>query len=238
MLLKPINIISNKTSKDAVSNPKFEHGKSLNNYTSKQKAVVATSTALGVLAATACLAKGAGYSLKPSKMFKNIKNSYLAKVKYEMGEVIGIGAGSCLGGLAGGYLIDKNKENRKAKNREALMHFGNISIPIVTVGLLVDKVFEKSGPVQKALAGLLGVTAGIFVANIFMNKVCNVLFQDKSNERGVELTDLPAHMDDAVVSAGYIFPKSKLVHYLGRVIPLALMIAGNEVGTKTAHEND
>ena len=63
-------------------------------------------------------------------MFKNIKNSYLAKVFYEWPEVTAIGAGSCLGGLAGGYLIDKNKENRKAKQREAIMHFGNIAIPI------------------------------------------------------------------------------------------------------------
>ena len=49
-------------------------------------------------------------------MFKNIKKSYLGTVKYEIKEVIGIGAGSCLGGLAGGYLIDKNKENRKGKS--------------------------------------------------------------------------------------------------------------------------
>ena len=209
-------------------------GKSGNDYYStKQKVVVGATTALGVAASCALLAKGAGYSLAPKKMFKNLQNSYLSKVKYDVKEVIAIGAGSCLGGLAGGYLIDKNKVNRKAKNREALMHFGNISIPILTVGVLVDKVFEKSGPIQKAVAGLTGVVAGIFLANIVMNKICNVLFQDKSNERGVELTDLPAHMDDAVVATGLIFPKSKFINFLGRIIPLALMVAGNEVGTKT-----
>lgn len=202
-------------------------------YTIGQKATVLATTALGVATSCAILAKCAKYSLNPKNMFKNIKKSYLGTVKYEIKEVIGIGAGSCLGGLAGGYLIDKNKENRKAKNREALMHFGNISIPIVTVGVLVDKVFENAKPLQKTVAGLIGVTAGIFLANVIMNKICNILFQDKSNERGVEITDLPAHLDDAVVSAGYIFPKSKLVHGLGRIIPLALMVAGNEVGTKT-----
>lgn len=208
------------------------NGSSDNYYSTAQKATVFATTALGVATSCALLAKKAGYSLNPKKMIKNYKNSYLATVKYEMGEVIGIGAGSCLGGLAGGYLIDKNNQNRKAKNREALMHFGNISIPIVTVGVMVDRVFEKAKPLQKAVAGLVGVTAGIFLANIIMNKTCNLLFQDKSNERGVELTDLPAHLDDVVVAANYI-SDAKPVKLLGRVIPLALMVAGNEVGTKT-----
>ncbi|MBE7703349.1 MAG: hypothetical protein E7Z89_04780 [Cyanobacteria bacterium SIG28] len=224
------------TNYDASFAPAFEHkSRSSDYYTKKQKATVMATTALGVAASTAILAKRAGYSLKPEKMFKNIKKSYLANVKYKEKEVITIGAGSCLGGLAGGYMIDKNKENRKAKNRETLMHFGNIAIPILTVGALVDNVFEKSGPTQKAIAGLLGVTAGIFLANIVMNKVCNFLFQDNSKERGVELTDLPAHLDDVVVAANLI-SDAKPVKVLGRVIPLALMVSGNEAGTATAYD--
>lgn len=233
MQIAPIKLDTNNSNVVSKSEANFKDiNKNKNCYTKKQKAVVFSTTALGVVASCAAFAKHAGYSLNPKKMIKNFKNSYLATVKYEMGEVIGIGAGSCLGGLAGGYLIDKNKENRKAKNREALMHFGNISIPIVTVGVLVDKVFEKSGPIQKAVAGLVGVTAGIFLANIVMNKLCNFLFQDKSNERGVELTDLPAHLDDVVVAANYI-SDAKPVKLLGRVVPIALMVAGNEAGLKT-----
>lgn len=231
MKITPIDVNANNIVQKSSKIQNFK-GSNDNNYSTAQKATVFATTALGVAASCALLAKKAGYSLHPKKMFKDIKNSYLANVKYEMGEVIGIGAGSCLGGLAGGYLIDKNKENRKAKNREALMHFGNISIPIVTVGVMVDKVFEKAKPLQKAIAGLVGVTAGIFLANIIMNKLCNLLFQDKSNERGVELTDLPAHLDDVVVAANYI-SDAKPVKLLGRIIPLALMVAGNEVGTKT-----
>ena len=174
-------------------------------YSAKDKAVVAATTALGVGATVAMLAKGAGYSLNPSKMFKNFKNSYLAKARYEMKEVITIGAGSCLGGLAGGYIIDKNKDNRRAKNREALMHFGNISIPIITVGVLVDKVFEKSKPLVKAGAGLAGVVAGIYLANVIMNKLCNFFFQDSSNERGVKVTDLPAHLDGNACKGCWVF---------------------------------
>lgn len=203
--------------------------KSKDDYSHKEKTVVLATTFAGIAASTALMAKRAGYSLKPKSI-----GSYLLSAKYEMGEVVSIGAGSCIGGLVGGYIIDKNEANRKAKQREALMHFGNIAIPIVTVGVLVDKVFEKARPLQKAIAGILGVTAGIFVANIVMNKLCNFIFKDNSNERGVKLTDLPAHMDDAVVAANYI-SDAKLIRFIGRFIPLALIFAGNESGNKKAN---
>ena len=219
--------------KESIMTPSFGHVKHSNDnyYSKKDKAIVGATTAFGVLTACAILAKRAGYSLKPTKMFSNLKNSYLKNVDYEVKEVVSIGAGSCLGGLAGGYIIDKDKENRKLKRREALMHFGNISIPIITVGVLVDELFKKSNKWVKAFAGLGGVGAGIYMANIIMNAVCNKIFRDDSNSRGVEVTDLPAHLDDVVVAANYI-SDSKIVKLLGRVIPLALMVAGNEIGTK------
>ena len=228
MQIAQVNINSNH-------NPSFSRKKANDNYTTGQKATVFATTAAGVLGSCALLAKGAGYSLKPSKMFKNIKNSYLAKVKYEWPEVVAIGAGSCLGGLAGGYMIDKNKENRKVKQREAIMHFGNIAIPIFTVGMVIDKLFKNSNPWVKAGAGFGGIIAGLYLANFVTNKTCSLLYKDKSQERGIEITDLPAHLDDAVVAAGYI-SKSKFVHALGRIIPFALMVAGNEVGTKTTED--
>lgn len=201
-------------------------------YTASQKAIVAGTTALGVMAACACLAKGAGYSLKLSKMFKNIKNSYLAKVDYEAKEVISLGAGSCLGGLAGGYIIDKNSKNRKAKIRESIMQIGNVSIPIITVtqfGKLGAKVNKK----VEGLAAIGGLILGVHLANFVMNKVSNHIFNSKSEERGVKATDFSAHLDDMVVAANCI-SKNKYVHAIARIVPIALMIPGFEVGTKTA----
>ena len=237
MHLKPVNNTVVNIYKDSRIEPSFGNKKQVKRepYSLGQKAIVTATTALGVAASCALLAKKAGYSLSPKKMFKDIKNSYLAKVHYEWPEVVAIGAGSCLGGLAGGYIIDKDKENRKVKQREAIMHFGNISIPIFTVGMVVDKVFKNANKWVKAGAGLGGIVAGLYLANFITNKVCTLLYKDKSQERGIELTDLPAHMDDAVVAASYI-SKSKFVHALGRVIPLALMVAGNEIGTKTVED--
>ena len=200
-----------------------------NPYSKKQRAVVAGMSALGTLASCAILAKRAGYSLNPSKMFKNIKNSYLAKVQYHDEQVIPIGVGSVLGGLAGGYMIDKDKRARKEKRREALMQIGNISIPILTVDFLSGKL-EKYGKAAQSAGAVAGIFAGVYLANIVMNRVNNFIFRQKEG-RDMKITDFSAHLDDAVVAASYV-SQHPIVHAISRVIPAALMIPGNEVGNK------
>ena len=209
----------------------FDEHESNGRYTKKQRAVVAGMAALGTAASCAILAKRAGYSLKPLKMFnlKNIKNSFLAKVKYHDEQVIPIGVGSILGGLAGGYMIDKDPQARKEKRREALMQVGNVSIPILTVDFLSEKL-GKYGKVAKTCGAVAGIFAGVYLANVIMNRVNNFLFRHKEN-RDMKLTDFSAHVDDAVVAASYV-SSSPIVNGIARVIPLALMIPGNEVGNK------
>lgn len=200
-----------------------------NPYSKKQRAVVGGMSALGTAVSCAILAKKAGYSLKPSKMFKNIKNSYLAKVHYHDEQVIPIGVGSVLGGLAGGYMIDKDKKARKEKRREALMQIGNISIPILTVDFLSGKL-KKYGKVAQSTGAVAGIFAGVYLANIIMNRVNNFIFRQKEG-RDMKITDFSAHLDDAVVAASYV-SQHPIVHAISRVIPAALMIPGNEVGNK------
>lgn len=224
MNISPVNYTS----------PEFKHFSeqdSKNTYSKGQKAVVAGMAALGTAASCAILAKRAGYSLKPSKMFnlKNIKNSFLAKVKYHDEQVIPIGVGSILGGLAGGYMIDKDPKARKEKRREALMQVGNVSIPILTVDFLSEKL-GKYGKVAKTCGAVAGIFAGVYLANVIMNRVNNFLFRHKEN-RDMKLTDFSAHVDDAVVAASYV-SSSPIVNGIARIIPLALMIPGNEVGNK------
>lgn len=208
----------------------FGHGNYQSDYSTGQKAFVAATAALGVATSAAILAHKAGYSLKPTKMFKNIKNSYLATVKFHDKEIISLGAGSCLGGLAGGYMIDKNPENRRSKNREAVMQIGNISIPILTVEQFA-KFGEKYGNVQKGIAAIGGIFVGVYIANFLMNKVSNLIFQNKNDARDVKATDFSAHLDDMVVAASYI-SDNKYVQRIARIVPGALCIPGFEVGTK------
>ena len=152
-----------------------------------------------------------------------------------------MGLGTCLGGLAGGYLIDKNPNNRKAKRREAVMQLGNISIPILAVDLTNRlnnklKVSEETvkGKSVRTVSSLVAIVAGIYLANFIMNKLSNTVFNERANERGVKGTDLFPHIDDVLAAAQYIDEKSDIAHKIARIVPFALMVAGNEVGNKKA----
>lgn len=219
-----------------IQEPNFGHNHHFqdSNYSKKEKSVIAATTALGVAASCACLAKGAGYSLNPTKMFNNVKNSWFAKTKFLAKEVISIGAGTCLGGLMGGYIIDKDPQNRKAKQREAVMQMGNISIPILTVAGF-DKITQNKGKFLQAAGMLSGVYVGVNIANFLMNKLSNIIFSNK-NERGVKLIDFSAHVDDILAGASYA-SEAEIVHNIARIVPAILILPGFEVGTKKSGNN-
>lgn len=235
MPINPVNYNQNNVY-TLNSEPSFRHGHSRekSHYTTRQKAIITATATLGVLSSLALLAHHAGYSLKPSKMFKNIKNSYLANVDFEAKEVIALGAGSCIGGLAGGYLVDKNPDNRRAKRRESIMQIGNVSIPILFVHVINKFIFKNASKLTKSLASLGGVGLGVMTANFVMNRLNNAIFNEKVGEgRKMKFTDFSAHLDDVVVAASYI-SKANWVKAIGRLIPVALVIPGLEVGHKTA----
>ncbi len=239
MQITPINSYHNRTNTGSKTAPAFGHGNESfwkSDYSTKDKLIVAGTTALGVMGSLAVLAKTRGHSLKPKAFLKFLKD-----MPIEFSSVATMGVGTCLGGLAGGYLIDKTKENRKAKRREAVMQFGNILIPIGTVKLTdlalnalkvgTDTIKDKS---IRAVSTIGAVIAGIYIANFAMNKVSNAIFKDDSNERGIKGTDLFPHVDDLLASGEYILPGNKFVRKLGRIVPFALMVPGNEIGNKKA----
>ncbi|MBR6127186.1 hypothetical protein IKQ21_05825 [bacterium] len=210
-------------------------------YNMPQKLLIAGTTALGVAGSMALLAKHKGYSLAPKKMLKNIKNSWWNKVEFDEIPVITIGAGSCLGGLAGGCIVDKDKENRKAKLRETLLQIANISIPIIFVvyaaklGKNLGKKYLEKGSKEtlrtklpKAIFGIGGLFAGVFSANIVANKINEKIF-NRGKGRPVQASDFSAHLDDFCVAAQQIHDGG-LVHAISRLVPVALMVAGSEVG--------
>ncbi len=243
MSIQPINI-------NTQSKPSFGHNNPWADspYKKSEQVLIAGTTALGVLGSMALLAKGEGHSIKPSKIFKSIK-SYWSKVEFDEKPVIGIGAGSCLGGFVGGCIVDKDKENRKAKMREALLQIFNISVPIifvVTAAKLGKKVgqkfFEKGATetfrtkIPKAIGGIAGLFAGVFSANIIANKINEKVF-NRGKGRPVQASDFSAHLDDFCVAAQQIHD-GKFVHAISRFVPIALMIAGNEVGNTSVENVD
>jgi len=254
MNVRPVNYnVFNKTATNDVK-PVFRHGNpwSESGYTLEKKTIVAGTTALGVGLAIAGLAKHAGYSLKPSRMFKNFKKSYLYKAPYnDEAPILAIGAGSCTGGLAGGYLIDKNKDNRIAKLKETLLQVANISLPAIftvrfakTGQYLGKRFLEKDKfkitsrtKVPQAVAAMAGLLTGVFVSNVVANKINEKIFH-KGKGRPVQLSDFSAHLDDFCLAAKQFDTQNKIispvVHGFSMAIPAALMVAGNEIGNKTA----
>ena len=237
MRVTPMNV-NNKNYSSQKNVTFLGHNESFwkSDYSTKEKFVVAGTTALGVGASLLSLAAMKKVPMKPKPIWNYLKNTeFLCK------EVVAMGVGTCLGGLAGGYIIDKNPLNRKAKRREAVMQLGNISIPIAVVAG-VDKLTKKlgvtandtKGKAIKATSSVAAIVAGIYLANFAMNKVSNLIFKNKSEERGVKGTDLFPHIDDVLASAQYIAPSSKVIQGVSRIIPFALMVAGNEVGNKKA----
>ena len=219
-------------------------------YNKKEQVFVGLTTAAGVIVSMALLAKHEGYSLSPKKVFGNFKKSWFKNTEFcDEKPVITIGVGSCAGGLAGGFIIDKDKENRKAKLRETLLQIVNISLPIIfTVNAaklgkkLGKKYFDKGAKetlrtkLPKAIGGIIGLFAGVFSANIIANKINEHLFH-QGKGRPVQASDFSAHLDDFVVAAKQI-NDNKFSDFLSRLIPFALMIAGNEVGNTTVANAD
>lgn len=232
------------------SKPSFGHNNPWADspYNRREQIFIAGSTALGILGSMALLAKHEGYSLAPKKIFKNFKNSWFNKVEFDEKPVITLGAGSCLGGLAGGCIIDKDKENRKAKLRETLLQIANISVPIIFVvyaakmGKKLGHKLEKSTKetfrtkIPKAVGGLAGLFAGVFSANIIANKINEKVFH-RGKGRPVQASDFSAHLDDFCVAAQQIHDGT-FVHWISRLVPIALMIAGNEVGNTSTTNVD
>ena len=236
------------------NNPNFGHNNPWSDspYNNREKYLVAGTTAIGAFAGMACHAKMKGYSLSPNKMFKNLNNCYWNKIDFDDVPVIMIGAGSCLGGLTGGYLIDKNKDNRKAKLREALLQMTNISLPIIFTVFCSrkgykygNKWWDKCRPkgketfrskIPQAVMAMAGLIAGVFTANIVANKINEKIFH-QGKGRPVQASDFSAHLDDICVAARQI-SHSKITDYIQKLVPFALMIAGNEIGNTTVGNAD
>lgn len=213
--------------------------------TKNEKLGIRFSTAAGILASLAILAKTSKtpYSLKISKMVSTpFKDTFLGKVDYNVKNVLAVGAGSCLGGLLGGVLFDKNKNNRQAKLREALVQYTNIAMPIATVhymsklGEFCSNKMPKGGKFLNAIAPIIGLGVGIVAGNRLANKLNQLIFHKKDN-RPVELTDMSAHLDDICMTSQYIVKDNILTKSASRFIPLALMVAGCEIGKKQEKTN-
>lgn len=253
----------NKISLNNVNNPNFkghDHHEQ-KDLTSKQKATILASSALGMTPVIATLAHRKGFSLNPVRIAKTpIKDwaifKFSPKGKYiHFGpiQIIATAIGSVIGGFIGGSIVDK--DNISAKKREVVNQIlGNVLVPVGCVGggaKLYNKFANKIESVipqikspkkaaqifNKVLKSIPnGVcTLGLLGLGLYLgNKVSNFLNEHiyhKKVDRNMKFTDCAPHVDDVCMAVSMMNEDSPFAAKLERVIPLALLVPGYETGT-------
>lgn len=257
----------NKISLNNINNTSFkgqEHNSS-NNLSTKQKATILASSALGMTPVIATLAHRKGFSLNPVRIAKTpIKDWAIFKfspkgkyIHFGPAQIIATAIGSVVGGFIGGSIVDK--DNINAKKREVVNQvLGNVLVPVGCVGggaklynKFANKIEsyipqikspKKSAQIfNKVLKSIPnGVcTLGLLGLGLYLgNKVSNFLNEHiyhKKVDRNMKFTDCAPHVDDVCMAVSMMNEDSPFAAKLERVIPLALLVPGYETGTAREH---
>lgn len=257
----------NKISLNNINNTSFkgqEHNSS-NNLSTKQKATILASSALGMTPVIATLAHRKGFSLNPIRIAKTpIKDWAIFKfspkgkyIHFGPAQIIATAIGSVVGGFIGGSIVDK--DNISAKKREVVNQvLGNVLVPVGCVGggaklynKFANKIEsyipqikspKKSAQIfNKVLKSVPnGVcTLGLLGLGLYLgNKVSNFLNEHiyhKKVDRNMKFTDCAPHVDDVCMAVSMMNEDSPFAAKLERVIPLALLVPGYETGTAREH---
>ena len=198
-------------------------------------------SAIGITTAVGGIYKSAQKG-NPNLKFKNLT--------YAENDILKIGAGSILGGLTGGLLTDKNKENQKPKIKEAIQQFfGSLLCPL---GVLAgaEKLLEKSKfklPHIKTSSKLLNNTvtalpkitvtvgsliAGMNIGNKLVNKINNKIFKENETHK-VHASDYIVHTDDLCVGVNLILKDVKSISMItSKILPFAFILSGAKTGSQ------
>ena len=217
-----------------------------NNNQRKNKAVVTAASiagsALGVAGTVAGL-----YAIAK----KGNPATSLLNLKYAEKDALLIGAGSIVGGLAGGLIADHNKENINPKLREASQQFvGNTLFPIVT-SAFANKALDKSGfklpqinstskiakianvalaAAPKVVVTLASLIGGMQVGNKLMNTVNNKIFKEDV-KHSIAPEDMLVHSDDICLTANMLLKDTKVISSItSKALPLTMIILGAKAG--------
>ncbi len=175
----------------------------------------------------------------------------LKNLKYAEKDVLLLATGSVLGGLTGGLIADKNKENVKPKLREASQQLiANTAIPITTLAI-ANKVLDKTGfkmpqiksnskpakianvvlaALPRVATTILSLGGGMMVGNKIVNKANNLIFKEDV-KHCVKSEDMLVHADDICMASSMIFKNAKgLSNIVSKVLPLTFIVSGAKTG--------
>lgn len=232
------------------------------NTTKNMKRKVLATAALGTTVAFGIISHKQGF--KVSNLTKSpVKDWAIFKIKdktlkIEEGEVLGLAGGSVAGGLVGGALFD-DKENLKAKFREALSQMvGNVAIPILCVGKTSklyknhetdilkhvpqikgpDKGFTKfANRAMRAVPPVSLTAVALGTGIIVGNKVSNFINEKLSHKklhREIRGTDFAPHVDDLCLAITLMAPGTPVGEVISKTVPFFLTVPGYETGIAKA----
>lgn len=154
----------------------------------------------------------------------------LLRINYGLKEFITIGAGSILGGVAGG-MIGEPEHTRKGKINEGVFQFMNCSVPpVIIAGLfkLGEKVKRLNNVPCKIGATGIGAVGGMYLAAELSNKINDP--KDLYPDRKLTIKDALANFDD--VLGALVLAKFKFIEKLGaeRLLPAVTAWCGYRAG--------
>ncbi len=229
---------------DNILNPKTVINNNIDSKNNKKRVTAASiaGSAIGIAGAVAgvyAIAKKGN----PSVSMKNFA--------YSEKDALIIGAGSILGGLTGGLIADKNKENVKPKLREASQQFfGSMVCPL---GLLAlgNKILEKTNfklpkinfsskaaqtansvlnVLPKVVVTISALVGGMEIGNKVMNKINDKVFKEEI-KHDVEPEDYLVHTDDLCLAASMILKDVESVTAVtSKILPASFIVAGSKTG--------
>ncbi len=166
----------------------------------------------------------------PLFFFAKKQNKSFLKMHYGLKEIIGVSAGSIIGGVAGG-MINSDKFDRKQKINEGVFQFMNAAIPpAVVIGL--SKITSKIKPLNnnygKIGSILVGLIGGMFAAARLSNFICDP--KDKVPDRKLTIKDSLANIDDAIGTLAITdIPAFKNIP-VGPLLPPIYILCGYRAG--------
>lgn len=152
------------------------------------------------------------------------------KLQYGMWDMIGVSAGSIVGGVGAG-LIAEDKKVQKNRLKEGLFQFMNASIPTWIVGGVVS-LCENSKKYNNKRNKILSVIGGLLVGMYGSASLSNVITdpKDKYPDRKLTFKDALANIDDGI--GALALAKIPIIEKLniGRFLPIIYVACGYRAG--------
>lgn len=175
----------------------------------------------------------------------------LKNLKYAERDVLLLATGSVAGGLAGGLIADKNKENVKPKLREATQQLiGSTFIPVALLTTSMEmldktkfqlpklKSNSKPAKVVNAVLNVLPRVAltfaslfgGAQIGNKVVNDFNNIVFKEHV-KHDVKPEDMLVHSDDLCLAGSMVLKDVKnLSNLVCSALPATFLVSGIKTG--------